>query len=167
VEVPIVWEFLRNSQGKILEVGNVLSHYYHVTHDVLDKYEKGDGVINQDIVDFHPMTRYDIIVSISTLEHVGWDENPKDPKKVLRAIENLTKNCLTQGGIMITTVPLGHNPELDNKIKQGCTGLGNQYFLKRLSKKNVWKQTDLEECKEVKYDFPFQRGNAIVVSIKK
>jgi len=167
VEVPIVRETLRNCHGKILEVGNVLSHYYPVTHDVLDKYEKGKGIINQDIVDFHPTTRYDVIVSISTLEHVGWDENPKDPKKVLTAIENLTKNCLTRGGIMITTVPLGHNPELDNIIKQGCTDLGNHYFLKRLSKENIWKETDLEDVKEAKYDFPFQRGNAIVVSIKK
>ena len=36
--------------------------------------------------------KYDLIVTISTLEHVGWDEEPRDPSKVLRAIENL-KSC--------------------------------------------------------------------------
>ena len=29
------------------------------------------------------------IVSISTMEHVGWDETPRDSKKILVALENL------------------------------------------------------------------------------
>jgi hypothetical protein len=76
-------------------VGNVLSHYFSVNHDVVDKYEKAEGVINRDIIDFHPSKEYDLIISISTLEHVGWDEDISDhkilhdPSKILRAIENL------------------------------------------------------------------------------
>jgi hypothetical protein len=38
----------------VLEVGNVLSHYFPVHHDVLDKYEKAKGVINEDVVEFSP-----------------------------------------------------------------------------------------------------------------
>ena len=44
-------------------------------HDVLDKYEKGNNVINDDVVSFSTEVKYDLIVSVSTLEHVGWDEN--------------------------------------------------------------------------------------------
>jgi len=49
VEVPIVWDIVRAHRGKrILEVGNVLSHYFPVKHAVLDKYEKFKGVMNED-----------------------------------------------------------------------------------------------------------------------
>ena len=68
----------KNTSWKnIFEVGSVLSHYFPINHDVLDKYEKGHGVINQDVVDFKPHNKYDLIVSISTLEHVGFDDNTK------------------------------------------------------------------------------------------
>jgi hypothetical protein len=166
VEIPIVWEIVKNCHGKILEVGNVLSHYHHVTHNVVDKYEKAKGVINQDVVDFRPTERYDLIVSISTLEHIGVDENPKEPKKVLRAIENLKSNCLALGGTMIITAPLGHNPEFDKSLKQGNNDLGKQHYLKRLTKENLWTETGLADVQDAKYDFPFPNANAIVISIK-
>ena len=120
VEVPIIWDIVREHYrwGKrVLEVGNVLSHYFRIFHDVLDKYEIAEGVINQDVVDFKPTWKYDLIVSISTLEHVGWDEEPKEPEKVLKAFENL-KQCLNPGGKIIVTLPLGYNPELDELLKE-------------------------------------------------
>jgi len=166
VEIPIVWEIIKNNQGKVLEVGNVLSHYHHFPHDIVDKYEKAQGVVNQDIVDFCPPKPYDLIVSVSTLEHVGVDEEPKDPKKVLRAIENLISNCLAPGGTMVITVPLGHNPELDKLLKQGVIDVGKVNFMKRLSKNNFWKESDLKDVQDMTYDFPFPRGNAIAIAIK-
>ncbi len=46
VEVPIAADFLRRSAGKrVLEVGNVLSHYGDVDHTILDKYERGTGIL--------------------------------------------------------------------------------------------------------------------------
>ena len=84
IEVPIVMEIVNQNKGKrILEIGNVLSNYYKVSHDIVDKYEKAPNVINQDVVDFKTNEKYDLIVSISTLEHVGWDEEPRDDKKNL------------------------------------------------------------------------------------
>jgi hypothetical protein len=65
----------RYKERNILEIGNVLSHYFPVNHDIVDKYEKADGVINQDVVHFYSPKKYDLIVSVSTLEHVGWDED--------------------------------------------------------------------------------------------
>ena len=82
VEVPIIFHVIARWPGRrMLELGNVLSHYGSVAHDVLDKYEVGEHVINQDVVEYQPSARYDMIVSISTLEHVGWDEQPRDPQK--------------------------------------------------------------------------------------
>jgi len=106
VEVPIVWKIVNKYIGRnILEVGNVLSHYFPVNHDILDKYEKAKGVINQDVVDFSPAKKYDLIVSISTLEHVGWDETPREPMKILRAIENLKRLLAPKGKKLLSPYP--------------------------------------------------------------
>lgn len=164
VEVPIVWEIVKNCHGKILEVGNVLSHYYPVTHDVVDKYEKAEGVINQDIVDFHPSELYDLIVSISTMEHVGWDESPREPRKVLYALDNLKSNCLAPRGIMVITAPLGYNSELDKLLNEGMIDLGKQYYMKRLSKDNLWEETEQNNVQNIRYGTPFPAGNAIVIA---
>lgn len=152
VEVPIVWDLVKeNKNKKILEIGNVLSHYFKVSHDVLDKYELADGVINQDVVDFSPSQKYDLIVSVSTLEHVGFDEKIKDPEKISRAIDNL-KKCLSKDGKMIFTLCLGYNPEMDKSLERGDFGFTHQYFLKRISNKNEWQQVAPNEIYGIGYD---------------
>ena len=102
VEVSIIWRAVKVHQGqKILEVGNVLSHYFPVNHDICDKHEKAKGVINQDIINFQPASKYDLIVSISTLEHVGWDENPREHMAILKAIENLKELLAPEGNYLL------------------------------------------------------------------
>src|SRR3989344_2958190 len=45
VEIPIIKRVVDRFKGKkILEVGNVLSHYFTVRHDIVDKYEKAKNV---------------------------------------------------------------------------------------------------------------------------
>src|SRR2546422_11404174 len=69
VEIPIVWPMLQQvPPERVLEIGNVLSHYFPTRHDVVDKFEQAPGVQNVDVVDFRPTQPYDLIVSISTLE---------------------------------------------------------------------------------------------------
>lgn len=132
VEIPIIRALLEQNQGKrILEVGRVLPHYFPISHDVLDKYEKGRGVINEDVVSFTPSQKYDLIVSISTLEHVGWGETPKEPEKAIRAIENL-KKCLNPGGKIVFTVPLGQNPHLDNLIRNKEIKIDQLYYFNKI-----------------------------------
>ena len=102
IEVPIIWKIVKeNRERRILEIGNVLSHYFVFKHDIVDKYEKAKGVINQDVIDFQPPKKYDLIVSISTLEHIGWDEKPRDCTKILRAIENLESLLDNKGRIVV------------------------------------------------------------------
>ncbi len=134
VEVPIVYSAVLNALGrKILEVGDVLQHYYHFPHDILDKYEVNTGVINEDVLDFQPAYPYDLIVSISTLEHVGYDsyhgKEEKDPDKVLRAIRKI-RSWLSPYGIGVITFPLGYNPHLDDHWKAGRLGFMQEYYMR-------------------------------------
>jgi len=57
------------------------------------------------------------IVSISTIEHMGWDETPRDPKKIPLALENLIE-CLVPGGEIVVTLPIGYNTYLDKLLKE-------------------------------------------------
>jgi hypothetical protein len=152
VEIPIFRELLTRYQNRrILELGNVLAHYYPVHHDVVDKYEVGYGVINRDIVEFVPQDKYDLIISISTLEHVGWDEHPRQPDKLLRTIEHLKERCLAPGGTLTASLPLGYNTYFDGLIESGRSPFTVQYFLKRISKKNYWVESDWEDCRTAAY----------------
>jgi hypothetical protein len=169
VEIPLVMEMARNYGGKdILEIGNVLEHHVHFEHDILDKYERSKGVINKDVVDFKSEKKYDLIVSISTLEHVGWDEwdgKPPDDMKIPLAIENLKTLITPQGGTIIITLPLGRNPALDKLLKEGVIRFSKQFYLKRTSKGNEWKEASWEDVKESKYNTPFPFANGLVTGI--
>ena len=163
VEVPIVRKIWNQNMGRrILEVGNVLSQYYPVEHDVLDKYESVDGIINQDVVDFNPEKKYDLIICISTLEHVGWDERPKDPEKVLRAIDNL-RELLDKQGKIIVTIPLGYNPGIDDLIRKGNIQFTELRCLKRISGNNRWIETEWQEVERSTYNNNYPRAEGIVI----
>jgi hypothetical protein len=82
VEIPLAIEILDAwHEKRILEVGNVLSHYRPVDHDVLDKYERAPRVVNEDVLEFRPSAPYDLIFSVSTMEHIGWDETTENPRR--------------------------------------------------------------------------------------
>ena len=168
VELPIIWDIVKKYNfHKVLEVGNVLSHFYNVKHDIVDKYEKTEGVINQDVVDFKPLKKYDLIVAISTLEHVGWDETPREPLKIFRAIENL-KSLITENGKIIITLPKGHSPVLDNLLSENKLKFSEQYFLKRISRNNKWKQTNWKKISKTVYGYPIRySANGIIIGIIK
>jgi hypothetical protein len=152
VEIPIFRELLLQHEGKrVLEVGNVLSHYFPIQHDVVDKYEVSPGVINKDIVEFVPPQKYDLIVSISTLEHVGWDEQPREPTKLLQAIEHLRNRCLAPGGQIVVSLPVGYNKFFDGLLRDGKSPFTTQHFLKRISKRNYWVESDWNGCKDSTY----------------
>ena len=172
VEVPIILEKIQSCRGgRILEVGNVLSNYVHFQHDIVDKYDKeADGVINQDVVDFQPSEneKYDLIVSISTIEHVGWDETPRDPKKIPLALENLTNKCLAPGGEIVVTLPIGYNAYLDKLLKEDKKRFTEQYYLKRISDDNKWIEVGGGgNPREAKYNTPFPYANVLVIGIIK
>lgn len=165
VEIPVIWRLVKRHRGKkILEVGNVLSNYFPVTHDIIDKYEKAPNVLNEDIVSFRPLCKYDLIVSISTLEHVGWDEEEKNPRKILAVIQNL-KNMLSPGGKIVVTLPLGYNCELDKLLEAGELNFDRKYCLQRISADNRWKEAGWVSRGDFKYNSPFPFSNWLVIGV--
>ncbi len=169
VEIPIVESMLGLfSPKKTLEVGNVLSHYFNVTHDILDKYETGDRVkvMNADVVDLTPKKKYDLIISISTLEHVGWDEHvgvpdeKREPQKVVRALEAMN-NALSDNGMMMVTLPIGWNANLDRMIENDSLPFLKLHFLKRISW-TKWREASKKEVIGTKYGTPYSFANAVV-----
>lgn len=136
VEVPIVMSQVTKAKN-ILEIGNVLRSYFPLKHTVIDKYEKGQHILNEDAVDFKLNKKFDLIVSISTIEHVGWDEQIKDATKIPRTIAHLKKH-LTKNGKLLITVPVGYNPHLDALLRQGILGASISYLERGWF--GIWKQ---------------------------
>lgn len=151
VEVPIVWdEVKRHAPARVLEIGNVLGQYFPIKHQVVDKYEQARGVTNIDVVDFQPDQRYDVIAAISTLEHVGWDEEPREPEKFLRAVDHLA-TLLAPGGNLLVTLPVGWNPEVDRFLAEGRVPFTSIGYLKRDARDNLWHEASASEVAGVGY----------------
>ena len=164
VEIALARDFLQGKTGEVLEIGNVLSHYFHFPHEVVDKYEVAPGVLNEDVVAYAPGKKYDCIISLSTLEHVGWDEQPRDPKKISQAIAHL-KSLLKAGGLLFVTMPLGYNPNVDELLRTGQSGFAETGYLLRISAANRWQEAKWEAVQRVQYGTPFPCANAIFVGI--
>ena len=141
-ELPLGLEFLRDASPgeQVLEVGNVLHRYPVRARDVVDLYERGPGVIQADIVGFEPGKRYDRIVSISTLEHVGYDEPVTEPGKFRRAFDHLVNDLLAETGRMLVTLPLCYNPEVDRFVRDPGIARVTVTILRRTSSFNEWEE---------------------------
>lgn len=96
-------------------------------------------------------------------EHVGWHESPRDDTKIPKALENL-KSLVKPGGKIIITVPIGQNPVLDDLVRKRSIEFDRQYYMKRVSKSNLWIETSEEEAYCLKYGSPYRDGNAIMIA---
>ena len=147
VELPVAEAWLR-PELRTLEVGNVLSHYgIGPKRRVVDRYESGEGVENLDI--FSIEGDYEQIVSLSTLEHVRWDEQPRENDGAIRALEHLL-TLLDPGGRMLLSVPTGWNDPLDEALTTRDFGCTRACTIVRDG--NGWRQTD--EVEITPYGFP-------------
>jgi hypothetical protein len=166
VEIPFVRNEIENvPSNSILEVGNVLNHYHRMSHEVLDKYELGKNVINQDVCDFTPVNRYDRIVSISTFEHIGFDDHSDGTSagKIQHALEK-TRSWLRPGGRFIMTATLGYNQGFDDLVRQGLCHGSSLLFMKRVGR-SEWRECSGGDVLNAKYSQPFPYGNALVIAI--
>ena len=153
VAVPIIWDIVKEYEAKgksILEVGNMLSYYFKVSHDILDKYEIKDGVINEDVVDYKSVKKYDLIISILTLPEVGWYDMPKDPEKSVRAFENL-KRLLSPAGQLVLVVGLGLNTQFETSLRTKTIEFNIQGYLRHLNGYR-WEEADWKHVRDAKYD---------------
>ena len=162
IEIPIILSFIEPKK-RILEIGNVLSHYINIDWDVLDKFEKAEGVINEDVVDYIPDEKYDLIISVSTLEHVGFDDNKKDDNKISKALDNLRHNCLKTKGEIVVTLPIGYNKKMDEKLFANQLGFNEACFLRRISKNNEWEKIKKKDAVRGQYNYPYPAANVVCI----
>jgi len=115
-----------------------------------------------DVVDFDPGRTYDLIISISTLEHVGWDEEPIEPVKVRHAIDRL-RRLLSSTGKLIVSLPVGYNSEVDAMLAQRDVPWTNFVCLKRARWDNVWQEAPWQAIANRHYDYWTPTATAIVI----
>jgi uncharacterized protein DUF268 len=161
VELALARRVLDEHPGaSILEVGNVLGHYMDTGHTVVDLYERAPGVVNEDVADFDPGRRYDLILSLSTIEHVGFDEDVIDPDKPLRAVERL-RGLLEPGGLLWLTVPVGYNPSLDERVRDGRLPADRVRALRR--ERGRWGEVEPARVWDAQYDRLLFTASGVVV----
>ncbi|HMO51160.1 MAG TPA: class I SAM-dependent methyltransferase [Kiritimatiellia bacterium] len=166
VEIPVARAVLAEKAGAhVLEVGNVLPCYdTSLTHTVIDKYESSarPGFFQADAETFTDGAPYDLIISISTLEHVGWDETPRDEDKIGRTIRHL-RGLLAPGGELVFTAPVGYSPPLDRLVDEG-EGFIDRRSLRRVNALNEWEEAEWSAVKGTAFHRPYPFANALVVA---
>ena len=146
----------------VLEVGNVLATYTAVKHTVLDLNEHHPHVTNEDAATFDWPQRFDRIVCLSTLEHVGKDEAEEDPAKAERALLNLRRHLSPEGRLLVT-MPVGYHPLLDERLCEDRLGACRAHFLRRTSRWGSWQEIPPTQIRGARYGDPFPCANVLAV----
>ena len=164
VEVALGEWYLDQVDGPVLEIGHVLGHYGRQGHAVVDKYESADGVRNVDITEWQPDERFALILSLSTFEHIGFDDTAEagSGKKILNAIA-AARALLQPGGRLVLTLPLGYNPELDELIQNDGLGEDRATFLLRHGPRE-WSEVARHQAVGTPFGRPFPYANALMVA---
>jgi hypothetical protein len=167
IEIPIIMDLISSyNKENTLEVGNVLNSYGLIDTDVLDKYEIGDGIINKDIRIYKSNKLYHCVVSVTTLEHVGKDDDPKESNGIISAIRNIL-DLLFDGGCLFFTVPVGYNKDMDQLFRDNKVPVSELYAIKRVSEDNKWEQCSIEDALTHQYGYPFWATNSSLIGVVK
>ena len=163
-ELPIARWHLAQTEGPVLEVGNVLGHYGPHSHTVIDKYETAPSVINADITQWQTDWRFALIISISTFEHIGFDDEAEgDSGEKIRGAIAACRALLAPDGCLVITVPLGYNPALDDLIANETLGANEARFLLRHSHRE-WREASPNKALGTKYGKPFPYANGLWIA---
>ena len=163
VEIPIAAAALAGgSKSRAVEVGAVMTHYGAHGHRVVDKYENGVEIEQIDIFDLPPEPIYDLVLSVSTLEHVGWDEPNRDAELALSAAEHL-KLLVAPGGELLVTVPVGYHPRLDAAIRSGELEFDEVLALRCHYPSMIWREVEPSTVDDAEYDSLIYRAEAVLI----
>jgi len=144
VEIPIARWFMSRHPGRMLEIGNVLAHYGPCTWPVVDLRER--GAINADVMTWRPKKMVDTLVSISTIEHIGFGRYAVDGRRIHPAmVLGRFRSFLSEGGQALVTAPTGYNPILDAALRCGTTGADRLWFM-RFMGKGEWAECPMDEA---------------------
>ena len=101
----------RREPGRVLEVGNVLSHYRAQRHVVVDKYEEAPGILNRDVLELGDLGESSSWSWRSRRSSTsGWDEEPRRPEAALEAVQARCASRLAPGGQARADPPGGLQP---------------------------------------------------------
>lgn len=171
VEVALALDFVKRyatQESRALEIGHVLRGPNKFamevadsfgSYDTLDKFERSPGVLNEDLRTFDRKP-YDIVISVSTLEHIGVDEK-EDPSEAIIGFAKAWDLMTGIGGFFFT-IPTGFNLALERHLVYG----GAQMALgamKRVSQDNEWAEIRPEEAITLPYGRPYKHGNAVLI----
>ncbi|MBD2464966.1 hypothetical protein H6G89_28585 [Oscillatoria sp. FACHB-1407] len=196
VEIPIAFMFLAQLEKRqnLLEIGNVLSNYENALSDylglrsrrIIDKFEVALGVENIDLMELPSAEKFDAIVCISTVEHVGQgyaghaeDHDFEAPLKAIAKIYDL----LEPAGKALVTVPFGKLLDggwyiqfsqdylnlLTSTYGIPAPAISTSYFqriateLVELNPRQLWLQTQPEAMAETDYGWVYPYGNGLAV----
>lgn len=148
-----------------LEVGNVMPLHGSSGHTVVDKYERGAGVINEDIVDYDAGRRFSLVLSLSTLEHVGFDEQPSDPAKAPLALSRMA-SLVADGGALLVTIPVAYNRELEEHFVSSEAPFDEVVLFAKRSRLARWEQRPVDERLQIHYAEPYACGNGLLVGFR-
>jgi hypothetical protein len=158
VELPLAEGTIRQyDPATVLEVGNVLGNVGIHGQTVVDKYEVAPGVINVDIIDYDPGRTFELVVSVSTLEHVGWDETPRDSSRAVAALEAMSR----LGRDLFVTIPVGYQRPLEPAFIDGP--FDEVLLFVRTSRLPRWELRPLADVSKVRFGGPYAAGNGILV----
>jgi SAM-dependent methyltransferase len=163
VEIPIAQAALNAASPlRTIEVGAVLPHYGSSPHRIVDKYEAGPGIEQLDIFDLPADPIYDLVLCVSTLEHVGWDEPNRDPELAISACEHL-KQLVAPGGELLVTVPVGYHPRLDGAIRGGELEFDEVRALRCAYPSMIWCEVAPASADDAEYDELIYRAEAVLI----
>lgn len=175
VEVALAVDFLdryTTESSSVLEIGNVMNgvnqfdptrHERVGSYAVLDKFEQGPNVINEDLRTYESPRLLDVVFSVSTLEHVGVDENEKASEAILGFRQ--AWSFLKHNGGFFFTIPVGFNSSLERAIVYGWPPM-HIGAMKRVSTENEWDEVDPKDALQVPYGRPYRHGNAVLIGTR-
>jgi hypothetical protein len=162
VELPVALALLRDRRtapvGDVLEVGNVLTHYTRSDHLVVDLYDHSPGVVHEDIASFTGGP-FGLVLSVSTVEHIGWDESPRDLGKAVRAVRHMA-SLLAPGGVMLVTIPVGYHRFLDDAVAGGRLRPTRTAWMVRTGLRR-WAEGSEAQALATVYGWPHAGANAV------
>jgi len=141
VEIPIALDFIAGRSGAGIEIGDVLGHYTDAGPDLVVDRDGTAGAVTADVRDWEPDEPLDWLVSISTIEHVGWDPptGEIDPHAAPRLLARIGRYAR---GPVLVTMPLGYNPGVDvyllDRSSYGSTMITEDGFWWREEPGVVW-----------------------------
>ena len=150
----------RHAPAATLEVGNVLAFAGVTGHTVVDKYEAGEKVLNVDIMEYRPERKFGLVISISTVEHIGWDEEPREPGKAAAALDVMAG----LGDALLITMPVGYHRELEQAFIDGP--FDSVALAVKKSRLGIWARRPLTDVPAVRYGYPYAYGNGILIGTR-